>query len=252
MSIDPAPPRTLGGSIQDRIRAAVEAEIVSGERPPGSVIDDRQLSERFQASRTPVRVALLVLAAQGLVHIAPRSGLDVRRASIDELVASLEALTEVESVLAGMAARRATAVHCAELRTSVATCTERAAAGDQPGYEAANRDLHQVIYRASGNPVLVETVRSLRRTLAAYRQCSTRHPGRLGASAEEHRAIVTAVCAGDPPAASAAMRQHINLGGEALVELVVTAQTMGARHDTAASPEAVPTRRPARRALSRR
>src|SRR6218665_2753125 len=127
MNFDPAPARSLGGSIQARIRAAVEAEIVSGERRPGSLIDDRELSERFQASRTPVREALLVLAAQGLVHIAPRAGIYVRRASIDELVASLEALTEMESVLAGMAARRATPAHRAELRTAVARCTERAA-----------------------------------------------------------------------------------------------------------------------------
>ncbi|MET0350302.1 MAG: GntR family transcriptional regulator [Rhizobacter sp.] len=246
MSLEPlAAPQTLAA----HTRRAVLAAIADGRLEAGGRYSVAQLAGELGVSRTPVREALLVLAAQGLVHIAPRSGIYVRQASIDELVASLEALTEVESVLAGMAARRASAAHCAELRTAMAACTERAAVADVHGYESANRDLHQVIYRASGNPVLVETVRSLRRTLAAYRQCSIRHPGRLGASAEEHGGIVAAICAGDPVAAATAMRKHINLGGEALVELVVAAQTLGAKHDTVAPRDPA---RATRRAPSRR
>lgn len=222
------------GSLQDRIRLAVEAEIISGERPPGSVIDDRALAERFQASRTPVREALLVLAAQGLVHIAPRSGIYVRRASVSELVAALEAMMELEAVLARMAAQRATPAQCDELRDALAAASARARAGDLRGYDVANMALHDAIYGASGNPVLVDTVRGLRRTLAAYRQRSTHHPGRLKASDEEHQAIVTAICRGDATEAADRMRVHINLGGEAMVRLVVAAQALGA----AAGPEA--------------
>jgi DNA-binding GntR family transcriptional regulator len=243
METQPTMAPLTGGSLQDRIRLAVEAEILSGERPPGSVIDDRQLAERFQASRTPVREALLVLAAQGLVHIAPRAGIYVRRASINELVASLEALTEVESIVAGMAARRASPAQCDALRSAQAEVSKRAEAGDLPGYDAANLVLHEAIYQAGGNPVLVETVRQLRRRLAAYRQRSTRHPGRLLASDAEHRRIVAAICAGDPATATLEMRQHINLGGEAMVQLVLAAQALGDGVGTPAEPPLSPGRR---------
>ncbi|MBI5256776.1 MAG: GntR family transcriptional regulator, partial [Burkholderiales bacterium] len=215
-----------GSSLQDRIRLAVEAEILSGARPPGSAIDERQLAQQFDASRTPVREALLVLAAQGLVHIAPRSGIYVRRATAAELVATLEALMELEAIVAGLAAKRASAAQCADLRQALAAASARADSDDLDGYAAANAVLHKAIYRASGNPVLVEQVRSVRRTLAAYRLRSTDKPGRLKASDAEHQRIVAAICAGDPAAAADAMRQHINLGGDAMVQLVAAAQAV--------------------------
>ncbi len=237
-----------GSSLQDRIRLAVEAEILCGARPPGSAIDERQLAQQFDASRTPVREALLVLAAQGLVHIAPRSGIYVRRASTAELVATLEALLELEAIVAGLAARRASVAQCDELRQALALASARAEAADRKGYAVANAALHAVIYRASGNPVLVDQVRAVRRTLAAYRQCSTDHPGRLKASDAEHQRIVAAICVGDAVAAADAMRQHINLGGDAMVQLVAAAQTVHAQAEPAAAPRAARATTPARAA----
>ncbi len=212
-------------SLQDRIRVAVEHEILSGAWPPGSPIDEKALAAQFKASRTPVREALLVLAAQGLVTIAPRSGIYVRKATPAELVATLEALSELESVVASLAARRATAEQCRDLEAALAQASACAQAQDRRGYERANAALHELIYRASGNPVLVEHVRSVRRTLAAYRQRSMDKPGRLKASDKEHRAIVQAICDGDPDAAARAMHQHIDLGGDAMVQLVLAAQS---------------------------
>lgn len=242
MTTEP-PPAVLSGSLQDRIRLAVEREILSGERPPGSAIDDRELASRFQASRTPVREALLVLAAQGLVQIAPRSGIYVRRASVAELVATLEAVMELEAVLAGMAAQRAGKEQRMALEAALEAASACAQADDLSGYDKANMALHEAIYGASGNPVLVDTVRGLRRRLSVYRQRSTHHPGRLTASDAEHRAIVAAIMAGDAGEAAACMRLHINLGGEAMVRLVLAAQALG----TAGSPALdAPLRRTAR------
>lgn len=212
-------------SLQDRIRIAVEREIVSGLRPPGSAIDERALAQSFDASRTPVREALLVLATQGLVQIVPRAGIFVRRATAAELVATLEALAELETVLARLAARRAGSVQRQALQEALATASARAAASDRAGYEAANARLHDAIYQASGNPVLVEQVRSVRKTLAAYRQRGFDKPGRLAASDREHAAIVEAICTGDESAAAAAMRLHIDVGGEAMAALVLAAES---------------------------
>lgn len=216
-----------GASLQDRIRHAVEHEILSGAWPPGSAIDEKALAAHFKTSRTPVREALLVLATQGLVQIAPRSGIYVRKATPAELVAALEALSELESIVASLAARRATSGHCKELESALAKASACADAQDRRGYERANAVLHEIIYRASGNPVLVEQVRSVRRTLAAYRQRSMDKPGRLKASDREHHAIVQAIRDGDAAAAARAMHQHIDLGGDAMVQLVLAAQQSG-------------------------
>lgn len=218
--------------MQERIRASIEQEIVSGIRPPGSPIDEKQLASQFQASRTPVREALLTLAVQGLVRIVPRSGIFVRQASAGELVALLEALEETEAVLARLAARRMTLEQRDELRLADQQTAQAAAQNDRPAYEKANHRLHSLIYQGSNNPVLVEQVRNLRNRLAAYRLRAFDAPGRLQMSSSEHTAIVTAICAGDGEQASAAMRAHINVGGEAMVTLILQATQEDASLDS--------------------
>lgn len=207
-------------SLQERVRIALEERILSGAMPPGSAIDERALAAQFGASRTPVREALLLLAAQGLVQIVPRAGIYVRKATVPELVATLEALTELEVVLAALAARRAGAAQRGQLGAALAAASACAQAGDRKGYEAANAALHEVLYAAAANPVLVQQVRAVRRMLGAYRQRSMDKPGRLAASDREHQAIVQAVCAGDEAAAARTMRLHIELGGDAMMQRV--------------------------------
>jgi DNA-binding GntR family transcriptional regulator len=225
--------------MQERIRAVLEEEIVSGTRPPGSPIDEKALADRFGASRTPVREALLVLSTQGLVHIAPRAGIYVRKASTGELVATLEALSELEASLARLAARRASAAQCRALRQAQAQASTRARAEDRAAYQAANAVLHEAIYQSSGNPVLVAQVRNVRKTLAAYRQRGFDKPGRLRTSDREHARIVKAICDGDDVGAADAMRTHIQVGGEAMVALVLASEALPMPPDLA--PPAAPT-----------
>lgn len=220
---DPASSITFG-SMQDRIRHALEDEILSGSRPPGSAIDEKALAASFQSSRTPVREALLVLAAQGLVHIAPRAGISVRRATASELIATLEALCELEATLARLAARRASTTQRRALKDALTTASACAAANDRASYYEANALLHEAIYRASGNGVLVQHVRSVRRALAAYRQRGFDQPGRLAASDAEHQHIVDAICNGDQARSEEAMRRHIHVGGDAMAALVMAAE----------------------------
>ena len=154
-----------------------------------------------------------MLAARGLVLIAPRAGIYVRKASVAELVATLEALAELEAVLARLAAKRADPEQCKGLEQKQAKAAARAAANDRKGYESANAVLHEAIYLCSRNPVLVEQVRGVRKTLAAYRQRGFDKPGRLATSSNEHERIVRAICKGDDAEAAEAMRVHINVGG---------------------------------------
>lgn len=222
-------PRPAAASQQERIRHALEHEILSCRRPPGSAIDEKALAAQFKTSRTPVREALLLLAAQGLVQIEPRAGIYVRRASTAELLATLEALCELEAVLARLAARRVDAPGRQALQHALARAHDCALQADRMAYPAANAALHEALYTAAGNPVLVAQVRAVRKTLAAYRHSSFDQPGRLLVSDREHDRVVQAVCAGDEAAAATAMREHINAGGEAMMALVRAAEAMAAQ-----------------------
>ena len=216
-------PASGTASLQERIRRAVEAEIVSGVRPPGSAIDEKALAQAFEASRTPVREALLLLAGQGLGRSVPRAGIFVNKAGAAERVSTLEALCELEAALARLAAQRASVGQCEAMAKAQRKTRRLADANDPDGYQTANAELHELIYSASGNPVLVEQVRRIRRRLAAYRSRGFDRPGRLAVSADEHAVIVRCIRDGDGAAASDAMRAHINAGGEAMAALVLAA-----------------------------
>ena len=209
-------------SLQDHIRRYVEGEICRGQFAPGSAIDERALAGAFKSSRTPVREALLILSMQGLVEIRPRSGIYVRRPGAAELVALFEALTEIEAVVASLAAQRADKAGHAALNQALEACGRMAKKSDPQSYAKANDAFHAALYRYSANPIIVDQVRSIRARLAAFRLRVFDRPGRLLASYGEHRQVVERILAGDAEGAARAMRYHISSGGKGFADLVLS------------------------------
>ncbi len=216
---------TRSTSLPDHIRVSLEADMREGRLKPGMAIDEPALCERFGVSRTPVREALLLMAAKGLVSIVPRSGIYVRQLDARELVAMMEGLSELEGVLARLAASRISVAQKAALDQALAETGARADAGDPAGYEKANARLHEVIYQASGNGFIVEQTRELRLRIATYLGRSFERPGRLAQSQAEHHDVVRALHAGDSDGAAEAMRNHVLVGGKVFAELVLNATT---------------------------
>ncbi len=213
-------------SLQDRVRDAIEEAIHAGKLSPGEKLDERQYAEQFETSRTPVREALLVLAAQGLVTIMPRSGIFVTRATSAELVAMFEALAEMEGVVTRLAAQRMTSVDKKALGDALLEGGKYAESADTGGYVDANARFHNVLYVAASNPYLTEQIRSLRRRLALYwRNRGLISANRVASSHDEHDDVVRAVLSGNPDAAAAAMRAHITAGGRAVTDLVLQARS---------------------------
>lgn len=210
-------------SLQERIRQSLEDELRSGVMRPGDAIDEPALCERFGASRTPVREALLLLVAKGLVEIVPRSGIYVRRLDARELVAMMEGLAELEGVLARLAATRIHVQLRERLQAALARTATCAEAEDAEAYVQANMQLHELIYEASGNDFIVEQTRLLRLRITPYRGRMFEKPGRLARSQQEHEAVVAAICAGQAEIAAEAMRQHICAGGSAFTDMVLGA-----------------------------
>lgn len=217
------PVKTLGTHrLQDRIRLQLEQDIQDGTLAPGVAIDEKALAQSFKTSRTPVREALLLLGAKGLVDIVPRTGIYVHRPSANELVAMMEALGELEGVLARLAAMRIHPALAGELRQALQGTAEQASAQNAAGYERANAVLHEVIYRASSNPFIVEQTRTVRLRISPFRGRLFEKAGRLASSQAEHQAVVAAILAGDAEAAAEAMRDHISMGGKVFADLVLS------------------------------
>jgi len=213
MSAKPAP---LARDLKDRL----EAEILSGHRPPGARLDESRLAEHFGVSRTPVREALRELAAADLVVLRPRQGAVVATVTVTQLLHMFEVMAELESFCARLAARRMTARERAQLEEVHARCGALARQAETYTYYDANREFHEVIYAGSHNAFLEETTRGMRNRLSPYRRFQLNHPGRVLKSWNEHQAVVDAITAGDAEAAATAMSHHVTIQGDVFTDLI--------------------------------
>ena len=216
---------TIGGRLPGQhtasdLRAAIEEDIVTGRAAPGERLDEAGLALRFGVSRTPVREALQGLAADGLVTLRPRRGAVVASPTVPELMALFEAMTELESACAGLAARRMDGVGHARLWDLWRACLPVVRAGDADAYYDANVRLHEAVYDGANNPVLAGDTRRLRNRLAPYRRLQLRSPRRLLASHEEHKALTAAIEAGDEALARARMRGHVAVQGDVFTDFL--------------------------------
>ncbi|MCJ2060345.1 GntR family transcriptional regulator [Methylobacterium sp. J-048] len=203
-----------------RLRQRIEDEIVSGELALGSRLDENQLAVRFGVSRTPIREALLQLAATGLVQTKPRRGAIVSAPEPYLLLAMFEAMAEIEAACGRLAARRLVPEDAEALQAALAGCRTAVAQEDPESYYAENYVFHTVVYRASRNAFLAEQALSLHRRLAPYRRLQLRVRQRLPQSLAEHEAIVAAIVAGDDAGAAEALRSHVLVQGDRFTDLV--------------------------------
>ncbi|OZI42759.1 GntR family transcriptional regulator [Bordetella genomosp. 5] len=194
----------------DRIRADLEEQIASATLPPGAALDETALALAYGVSRTPVRDALLQLAARGFVRIAPRVGIFVNQLSPDELANMFETLAYLEGLCAGLATRRISQAEREALAQAHEASRPRA---DGAGYGAANHAFHALLYQACGNPYLTEQIVAIRRRTQPYRLRHFDQPDRVAHSWREHGVIVRAVLAADADAATQAATRHIVVGG---------------------------------------
>jgi DNA-binding GntR family transcriptional regulator len=210
-------PRT---NLSDRIRESLEAEIVSGQLYAGCRIDEQELMERFEVSRTPAREAIQQLATAGLVTVVPRHGAVVATLSLTDYIAMLEILTELEGLAARLSARRMPATQRQVLKQAIQACEEAAARDDSPAYERANRWFHETIYDGSLNDVLARQLRLMRLRMRHPQRSLFDRPNRVRNSLTEHQAILSAILSGDEDAADRAMTGHISSGGNVYVDAV--------------------------------
>ncbi|MBS7543991.1 GntR family transcriptional regulator [Ancylobacter oerskovii] len=208
--------RDTGTRHADRLRQALEADIVTGVFKPGERLDEQRLADRFGVSRTPLREALAQLAANGLVTLQPRRGAFVVSLTFQEIVERFEMMAALEGMCGALAARRLVASDREALLNSLEACRREAADGDSDSYYQANEVFHQIIYRAARNAFLAEQSRQLQARLQPYRRLQLRAGRRIAASFAEHERIVAAILAGDAEGAERELRDHVLIQGDRL------------------------------------
>jgi DNA-binding GntR family transcriptional regulator len=190
--------------------------------PPGSALDEATLVEQHGVSRTPVREALIQLAAEGLIEIRPRRGAVVTSIGPTRLSEMFEVMAELEAMCARLAARRMTEAERAALLTAHQACEVARAQDDSDAYFYCNENFHAAIYAGSHNTFLIEQAQTLQRRLRPYRRLQLRVRNRMGVSFTEHQSVVQAITAGDAEAAALALRSHVVVQGERFADLLAS------------------------------
>jgi DNA-binding GntR family transcriptional regulator len=210
-------PIGLRPSRTQEVLEVVRASIISGELSSGSLYSVAELAETLGVSRTPVREALIELAARGMVRFERNRGVRILGTSIRDL----EEIFEIRLMLEVPAARRAVArmqpAVVRDLRGRIASMERAAEAGDVARLWVHDRQFHLSLLVASGNRRLAEYVDTLRDMVLVRGVTTAGRARSLEAIVAEHRAILDQVEAGDPDGTAAAVSAHIEHTAQLLI-----------------------------------
>ena len=205
----PMPERKRGSGVKV-VYDVLRDEILDLTLPPGSPIDEVQLAERFSMSRTPIREALVRLAAEGLIDTLPNRSTMVSNIDFLNLHTFFEAITLMYRMTTRLAAEHHHPQDLAIIRAHQVRFAKAVAAQDGLAMIATNRDFHAAIAEAGRNPYFTTLFCRLldegRRILRLYYQSfDNRLPQRY---ADEHEDIITAIAARDIDRADRLAKSH--------------------------------------------
>jgi DNA-binding GntR family transcriptional regulator len=227
---DPIPLR--GTSLHDGVATRLRAMVFERELAPGEWIDEKALAETWQVSRTPLREALKVLAAEGLVDLVPHRGCRVIELSDDDADALFPVMALLEGRCAFEAASKASDDDLRGLQRLHDDLERHAAAQDIDGYYRANHEFHSTVQRLAANRWLDRCTGDLRKFMRLMRGRQLQLPGRIAASINEHRVLIDAFLQRDAPRAERAMHDHLMAQLVALKKLRRSAAAKSAKATT--------------------
>jgi DNA-binding GntR family transcriptional regulator len=198
------------GSGAQRVYETLRKSILELTLEPGSPLDEVSLSERFDMSRTPIREALVRLAAEGLVTSLPNRNTIVAPIDFVRLPVYFEALTLMYRVTTRLAGANRQEEQLIPIRAHQAAFADAVARRDAPAMISSNREFHVAISEAGGNIYFTQMFARLldegRRILRLY---YSSFDDRLPRSyVEEHEEIVRAIEKGDPALCDRLAAQH--------------------------------------------
>lgn len=206
--------------LHDTVVEHLRSSIIEGTLGPGTKLNERELCESLGISRTPLREALKVLAAEGLIDIWPNRGASVARMSETEIREAFELMSGLEAFAGELACERITTEALDEIKAlhyAMVVCKNQ---NDLPGYYQRNRAIHDLINLAAGNSALRQTYMALNWRIQALRFRSNLQTPKWDRAVHDHEAMIEALEARDGKKLSAILRQHLLAKRDALMLMV--------------------------------
>ena len=205
--------------LHDEVAGRLRALITEGQIAPGQRLNERVLCERLGVSRTPLREAFKVLAAERLIELNPNRGARVVELAAGDVAHLFEVMAALEGLSGELAAGRRTDDELREIRALHFEMLAAHARRDLPAYYRQNLAIHEAISRCARNPVLVETYDAINTRIQALRFRSNFNQDKWDAAVREHEAMLEALAAGDGPRLRALLETHLRNKRDAVLEL---------------------------------
>ena len=196
-------------ALHDKVVSRLRTMLVEGRIAPGAKLNERELSEQLRVSRTPLREAIKLLAAEGLVDLLPNRGAVAVKLTEADVLNTFELLGMLEGMSGELAAQRITEPELAELRAlhyEMLACFSRR---DLSGYYRLNARIHAGINEAAKNPLLTSTYRSVNARVQSLRFRTNQDEAKWKRAVADHEAMLKALEAHDAAALRDVLMAHL-------------------------------------------
>nr|WP_228633536.1 GntR family transcriptional regulator [Halomonas sp.] len=193
----------------EKVANYLREHIVMDHFQPGQRLPERTLAVELQVSRTPLREALKILAAEGLVVISPNRGAVVADVSPADMKEKAYVLSVLEQAAAELTCANASDDDIAELQALHYEMKAAFLRRDRQNYFRLNQDIHNRIVALSGNTTLVDMHANLSRQLYRVRYLSNQKNEKWATAMEEHEAIMVALEARDGERVGRELLNHL-------------------------------------------
>lgn len=192
--------------------------VIGGELQPGDKIHEPKLCERFGVSRTPLREALKVLAAEGLVQITPNRGAIVARITRDEVDDLFPIMGMLEALAGELAAVNMKKRDWKRLTDLHNTMVEHYRRGEWAPYIKLNRAIHESLFAVAANKSLTALYNTLMVRIHSVRYIAKKSQERWDEAVDDHNRLMAALEARDPVLAGSILREHLRHKAEMVHE----------------------------------
>lgn len=211
--------------LHDQVARRLRQMLVEGRIAPGAKLNERTLCEELCVSRTPLREAIKMLAAEGLVELVPNRGSVAVQLSEAAVRDTFEVMAGLEALSGELAAQRVTASELAEIKAlhfeMMAAYTRR----DLSAYYQLNAAIHHSMNLAAKNPVLTSTYNQVNARLQALRFRSNQDGEKWSHAVQEHEVMIQALENRDSAALGRVLMSHLNNKRDVVIEQLRAVKT---------------------------
>jgi DNA-binding GntR family transcriptional regulator len=218
--VDGKPPAR--GDMPNAVASALREAILRGNLEPGAWLREAEVAREMNVSRTPVRDAFRILAAERLVEMKANQGVVVSQMTSEDVIELYVVREALEALATRLAARHGARQCLDEFKKLIPQMREAGESGDLRELSRLNFEFHTIIKDACGNRYLAQSLTQLQQAARRFPDPTLGLPGRIEESIDEHVRLADAISQGDADAAEKIAADHMRHLAELRIRMLLS------------------------------